>query len=121
MPTGRSGAAGSHRTAMGLWLSVAHRRYCAEVFYASWSKRVLAVEDGAELGSIDVAAGDDADDITLAGQSCHGDGNGRGTGCLGDDVMAAGQETNRIRNLSERRACRVIHHLANQRPHFFQH
>src|ERR1700689_4711555 len=121
MPAVRSDAAESRRIAIFPRTSTVRRRHGVAVFFGSCSKRALSVEYGAQLGRIDVPARDYTDDVALAALSGQGGGHGRGAGCLGDDMMPAGEQTNRLGDLTERGACRVIHHAVNQRPHLLEH
>src|SRR5882762_10264249 len=101
MPAVRSDAEGNRRTSIGSPASAIRPRSRSSVWFESWSEWPLAVEDGAELRRIDVAARDYTDNIPRAGLPCHGGRHRRRARRLGNDVMPAGQETNRLGNLGE--------------------
>ena len=49
-----------------------------------------------EFGSVDVAAGDDADDLAVTGFAAERAGDRAGAGAFGDDVVSGDEEAQRF-------------------------
>src|ERR1700674_5141590 len=95
MQAARSGAAENRRIGDGWSISAASwiRPPGLLCFLAPcWSKRTLAVEDGAQLRRVNVTTRDYTDYISLAREPCKRRSKGGGAGRLGDHVMTACQQ-----------------------------
>src|SRR5262245_37878184 len=75
-------------------------------------------EDLGQLGRVDVAAGDDADDLAAARGSASGERDRGGAGALRDDPRALGEQANGVRHLLETRDERAVEELSCQLEHF---
>src|ERR1700674_3193241 len=110
MQAARSGAAENRRIGDGRSISAASliRPPGLLCFVAPcWSKRTLAVEDGAQFRRVNVTTRDYTDNISPARQPCKRRRKGGCAGRLGDNVMTACQQADCIGNLRERHACRL--------------